>query len=88
MNAAQLSLSLEERTTCVLDEFRSKAERPTQLGRDKPKPRRSTRMALESIAEINSLAELRQAKGYMSAAQYRVFSQCGHGPRPKAKRPR
>lgn len=47
------------------------------LGKVKAKPRRATVNACAELAKITSMAELKQARGYMSAATYRVFAQCG-----------
>jgi hypothetical protein len=87
MITAQMELSLDA-TTSVLEDFAPKPrERQNGIGKDKPKPRHATRRALATLAEINTMDELRHAKGYMSAAQYRVFSQCG-ATRSKGRRPR
>lgn len=48
-----------------------------QLGKVKSRPRPSTTNAVAELAQVASLAELKTTRGYMSAAQYRVFSQAG-----------
>lgn len=63
----------------VLDDFGPAVyERvPTKNpNREKVPPRGITVDALAELDHVDSLAELRRTRGYMSAAQYRVFSQC------------
>jgi hypothetical protein len=63
----------------VLDEFERKPypRVPTQNpNRAKVPPRGATVLAIEEIDGADSVADLKLTKGYMSAAEYRVFAQC------------
>jgi hypothetical protein len=61
----------------VLDDF-ARRPFPTQRSgkQDKPKPSPVTIAALKEIDACTSMDEFKRAKGYLSAAAYRVFAQC------------
>jgi hypothetical protein len=47
-----------------------------QRQREAPRPRAVTRTACAELADIDSLAELKQTRGYMSAPDRRAFERC------------
>jgi hypothetical protein len=48
-----------------------------QLGKVPSRPRPATVNACAEIDRVWSVDELKRTRGYMSAAAYRIFAQCG-----------
>jgi hypothetical protein len=61
----------------ILDEFVPHPYPTQKRGKmDKPKPAPATVAALKELDACGSIAAMKETKGYLSAADYRVFARC------------